>query len=347
MRAVRYDGQGVRLTLDALPPQPAPGEALVKISRIALTPADAAAAAPPSSFRGTLGSHFIGVVKQINLPADAPPVMAARAGWTGKRVTMSPAIACASCDLCRHGLSAHCRTRKVLGIFEYDGCCTELISVPLSGLCEVPTSVSDDAAVFAPTLASALHAANMLRGEHNSFITLLGDNLLALLTAQTLARMNKSVRLLTAKPDRQRLCERWGIKHRAPEEPGRRQDQDVVVDCTGTSAGLRLSLQLVRPRGIVLLKSPLASMPYPAGRPMPDVLPGSAWDKSIDLTPVIANEIQIMGSRDGPVPDALRMLSEKAIDVESLLSKRLKLDAAAEGLRLITTGDAPVVVLDT
>lgn len=344
MRALRCDGRSVRLATDAPEPAPAPGEALVRISRMLVGPSDAAAA--ERGFSGILGSQFVGVIKQINLPADVGPVLAARKGWAGKRVTASPTIACGSCDLCHRGLSAHCRARTVMGVHGRDGCFADLVRVPLSSLCLVPDSVKDDDAVFAHALSGALHAAHMLRSEGASFITVLGDSAAALLTAQVLARMNKTVRVLTSRPDRQRLCEKWGIKHRAMDEAGRRQDQDVVVDCTGASSGLRLALQFVRPRGTVLLKSPLALAPFPAGRPFPDVAIDSAWATPVDFTPAIVNEVQIAGSRDGPVPDALRMLSEGVIDVASLVGRRFKLNDAPEALKHAAAADALAVMLE-
>jgi threonine dehydrogenase-like Zn-dependent dehydrogenase len=130
------------------------------------------------------------------------------------------------------------------------------------------------------------------------------------------------------------------------EEPGRRQDQDVVVDCTGTSAGLRLALQLVRPRGIILLKSPLGLAPFHPGRPMADVAPDSGWAAPVDLTPAVANEVQIVGSRDGPIPDALRMLAENTIEVQTLISKRFRFQDAPAAMRLAAGGEALAVVME-
>lgn len=349
MRALRTDGQQTRFVTDAPEPTLAPGDALIKPTRLLASAADIEAARPSPDhpgFRGVLGSQFVGVVKKINLPGDAPPALRARAAMVGKRVVAPPAIPCAACDLCRGGLSAHCRARTVLGVHQRDGCFQDLFAVPAGVLCAVPDSVSDDQAVFAHALSGALHAANMLRSEHSSFITILGDSVLALLCAQVLARMNKSVRLLSARADRAGLCERWGIKSRALSEPGRRQDQDVVVDCTGSSAGLKLAMQFVRPRGMILLKNPGALAPCPAGRPMGDAPAGSPWATGVDLTPIVVNEVQVVGSRDGPIGDALRMLSEGVIDVTGLIGRRFKFDDAVAALSAASAPDALGIVID-
>lgn len=358
MRAVKSDGLSVKLLTDAPEPAPAPGEALVKVSRVLVSPADAAMAAssgatkpsPESggtrAFSGIIGGQMVGTVRKINMPADAPPTLAARKNWVGKRVVAGPNIACGACDLCRGGLATHCRSRKVMGSWERDGCMAEWCALPLASLCAVPDSVSDDLASLAVPLSSALHAANMLRAESSAYITVLGDSLLALLTAQTLARMNKSVRVLSARPDRMRLCEKWGIKHRPIDEAGRRQDQDVVVDCTGSSQGLRLALQFVRPRGIILLKAGPALAPMPAGRPLPEVDAHSAWGRPLDLTIAAVNEVQIIGSRDGPIPDALRMLSDNALDALPLITRRFPLSEAMSALAAAISPDHIGVLIE-
>lgn len=346
MRALTFDGQTLRYLPTAPEPEPGPGEALIRPTRLAIGPADVALvrAGSASGFSGVVGHQFVGVVKKINLPADAPPLLAARKGWVGKRVVASPTVSCGTCDLCRGGLPMHCRARAVMGLHGRDGCFCDFLVAPLSSLSPVPDNVPDDKAIFAHPVGAALHAAMILRNEHSSFVTVLGDSALALLTAQALARLNKHVRVLTGGTDRGRLCERWGIKHRALEEPGRRQDQDVVVDCTGSSAGLRLALQLVRPRGIILLQSPLALAPFPAGKPLAEA--GGAWGTPIDLTIAAVNEVRIFGSRDGPIADALGALSEDAIEVASLISKRFKFDEALKAMESAGAPDALGVLID-
>jgi threonine dehydrogenase-like Zn-dependent dehydrogenase len=204
------------MKLSAELPEPAcpPGEAIIRPTRLLISPADLCAAGLISGspetrpFQGVLGSQFVGIIKKINLPADAGPLLAARKSWVGRRIVGCPTHSCGSCDLCRHGLAIHCRARRVMGVFERDGCFADAFAAPLLSLSQVGDSVSDDKAVFAHVLSGALHAVNMLRGQHASFITVLGDGVLALLTAQALARMNKTVRVLSSHPERQKLCEK-------------------------------------------------------------------------------------------------------------------------------------------
>ena len=74
-------------------------------------------------------------------------------------------------------------------------------------------------------------------------------------TDAVMAKLNASVRLVGRYSEKLAVCEKWGIKHRHVDDVGRRSDQDIVVDCTGSPDGLDLALRLVRPRGTVVLKT--------------------------------------------------------------------------------------------
>jgi threonine dehydrogenase-like Zn-dependent dehydrogenase len=66
----------------------------------------------------------------------------------------------------------------------------------------------------------------------------------------------------------------------------------------------------------------------------------------VDLSPVIANEVQIVGSRDGPIPDALRMLAEDSIDVLSLVTRHYKFEDAMAAMQAAAGGESLAVVVD-
>lgn len=340
MRAVRSDGEFLRIVTDAPDPAVGLGEAMVHPTRVLATAADVG-----GKWAGVIGHQFVGVVKALNIPSDAPPLMAARRSLLNKRVVGSPVIVCTNCDMCRAGLPGHCRARRVMGLAARDGCFADLFSIPAMNLVEVPTGLSDDQAVFSQIAASAVQAGRMLRAANKPYISVLGDSALAVATAQYLARQSKGTRLLFTVPERGRLCERLGLKCRAIEEPGRRQDQDVIVDCTGTAAGLRLALQFVRPRGIVLIKSAAAGVPFPPGHPFPSCA-GNAWDSGVDLTPAVVNEVQILGCREAGIADGLGALTDGAIDASGLIGKRMKLDDAIAAMKAASDPGELAVLMD-
>lgn len=301
-RALIHDGNAVFLSTWHPEPTPLPGEAVIRPTRLAIAALDRQAVHPPGNHRGVLGHEFVGMVESVN--GDDPRRLA------GKRVVGSINTICGECDLCLRGLSAHCRTRTLLGLHGRDGCFADAFALPCRNLELVPDGVDDDHAVFAHSLASAIQAVRQLTIEGKPYITVLGDGPLGLLCVQLMARLNASVRLIGRHHAKLAICEKWGIKHRHVDDIGRRADQDIVVDCTGSPDGLALSMQLVRPRGKVLLKS----------------LHGPA--PTIELSPIVNNEIELIGSHFGPIGEAVAMLARREIDVVSLIAKRVNFDKA-------------------
>lgn len=331
MRAIRFDGAHVYLDPKAPAPAPGPGEALIRPTRVGIAAFETRLAAGGVALRDaalpmTLGHQFVGVVEKLHDSADRE----LRKKWEGKRVVGSVSIVCGRCDLCRAGLSAHCRSRRILGASNWDGCFAERFILPVRNLVEAPAAVDDDHAVFAEPLAAAMHAAQMVRVEGKTYVTVLGDSTGGLLAAQVLAKLNASVRLLGSRPEKFTLCERWGIKHRHISEVGRRADQDVVVECTGTAVGLDLALHLVRPRGKIVLRWALN------GRDGGFFGPGTAAAVPLDM--IVANEIEVLGARCGSIADAVAALSQGRIDVLPLITRRAKF---ADGVQAIQAAGEP------
>lgn len=341
MRALRYEpapAPGLaRLVADAAVPVPPPGEALIRPLKMGVSAADLrlARGLAPAHERPagpiTLGHEFVGIVEKA---AGAPGREKRARDLQGKRVVGSINIVCGRCDRCRAGLSNHCRERAVLGLRGRDGCFADCFRLPITNLHPVPAGIDDDHAVFAEPLAAALHAAQQVRLEGKPYVTVLGDGRIGLLCAQLMAKLNASVRLVGRHESKLALCEKWAIKHRPANEIGRRADQDVVIDCTGTASGLELAMQLVRPRGKILVKGV-----YAGGD-------GGGRDGTLDLSPIVENEIELIGSRCGSVPDALAVLARGEVDVLSLITRRFRLDDAIEALKFAARPETVHVLIE-
>lgn len=343
MRALRFDGQAVSLDRSWREPQCAPGEAVVRPTLTGVCSSDTEIARGMTTFAGVMGHEFVGVVESVNVPDDAPQHLRDKKSLVGKRVVGSINIVCGQCDMCKRGLSTHCRHRSVLGVSGRDGVIAERFAIPLTNLYAVPVGVDDDHAVFAEPLAAALHASQMFKAEGKPYITVLGDGKLGLLVVQVMARLNASVRLLGRHPEKFGLCERWGIKHRHIDEAGRRQDQDIVVDCTGSADGLITAMAMVRPRGTIVLKSPISPVRIPVGAPVPGAN-HPKWSQPVNLAPLVINEIQLVGSRCGSIPDALAALEKKLVHVTPLITRRGPLDEAATLVEAAARGNIKVLI---
>lgn len=289
-------------------------EAVLKVSRALATSADALAAKATSS--GAVCGHLgVGVVESV----PTSPELHAR--WAGRRVVWNPVSACARCDRCKAGLSAHCESRRVLGFGSRPGCLASHAHLPVRDLVEVPARIDDDRACFAGLVGAVLQLGHAVRLDAKTYVTVLGDGPVGLLAAQVLAGRNASVRLLGRHERRFSLAERWGVKHRHESEVGRRQDQDLVIDCSGSPSGLALAARLARPRGVLVVKGP------PDGSAMPDE---GLWPA--DLAPIILRELTIRPVSTLNVREGLEAIVSGGVDVLPLISKRFELAQAREAL---------------
>jgi threonine dehydrogenase-like Zn-dependent dehydrogenase len=333
LQALVFDGQQARVQPNYADPKPAAGEAVIRPVRMGVCATDIELCRGYMGFKGVLGHEFVGVVEEVN----ARDTKTAK-GWVGKRVVGTINCVCGKCDMCKAGLREHCRNRTVLGIAGRDGCFAQHFTLPLQNLLAVPDAIDNDHAVFTEPLAAAYQIVRQLTIEGRPFITVLGDGRLGLLCAQVMSQLNATVRLVGKHPEKLALCEKWRVKHRLLEEVGLRADQDIVVDCTGSSSGLPAAMKMVRPRGTIVMKTTVA--PPGVGNP------AAARNELVDLSPLVVNEIQLIGSRCGPFGEALAALGSQKIDVLSLISRRMKLSEAAEALRAASSAGVIKVLLE-
>ncbi|MBA2707347.1 MAG: alcohol dehydrogenase catalytic domain-containing protein [Gemmatimonadaceae bacterium] len=315
MRALVFDN-GLSFQPRYAEPSEAAGDTLVRVRQAGICATDLEITRGYMGFRGILGHEFVGEV-----------VQSPEKQLIGQRVVGEINVVCGRCDLCVAGLSSHCRNRSVLGILNHDGAFAEFVRLAAGNLHAVPASVDDDQAVFVEPLAAAYQVLKQVKVDARNWVTVLGDGRLGLLVAQVLRNAGCPIRVVGKHAGKLALCEKWSIRARALEEVTPRRDQDVVVDCTGSAAGLELAMAMVRPRGTIVLKSTAAAA------------------KPINLAPLVIDEITVVGSRCGPFREAIRGLAEKSVDVTSLIHRRMKLDQGVEAMELAGRGGVLKVLL--
>lgn len=343
VRALRSTRGQIHLDPRSPDPIAGAGDAIVRVLRAAISPLDLAVVQGHIPHEGVLGHEFVGIVERI----EGDPGDPSRA-LIGKRVVGQPEIVCAACDLCRAGLSRHCRSGRMLGIGSWPGVIAERIAIPARNLVPIPDTLDADAAVLAEPLCCAMHAAQIVRIVGKTYVTVLGEDAHALLMAQVMARENASVRVLGDRPERLGIAEKWGVKHRHAAEVGRRADQDVVVCSSPDAAMLDLAMGLVRPRGKIVLRG----MPGDASRWRGEDQAGHGGGEgggqrgALDLSPIITNELEVIGARGGRIADAIAALESKRYDVGSLVTRRFKLADAVAAMRAASEPDAMKIVVE-
>jgi threonine dehydrogenase-like Zn-dependent dehydrogenase len=197
----------------------------------------------------------------------------------------------------------------VLGIKQRDGVFAEYANLPLANLHRVPDSISDEMAVFAEPLAAALEIQQQVQIHPDDRILLIGAGRLGQLIAQTLVLTGADLRVLARHTLQKQLLSGRGIKLITEDEiqPWR---WDVVVEATGSSAGFELARKAVRPRGTFVLKSTYKG------------------DMTLNLSSLVVDEINLVGSRCGPFAPALRLMEQKLVDPSVLIAAEFPLGQA-------------------
>src|SRR5262249_11620676 len=165
---------------------------------------------------------------------------------------------CGTCDYCRKDLPNHCPERRVLGILNHDGAFAERVSVPQANLHPVPDEISTREAVFTEPLAAAFQLPAQISVSPGQQVVVLGDGRLGNLCAQVLARQGSHVTVVGKHDRKLALLRKLGLRTLLLNELETKHFADAVVDCTGSPTGLATALDLVKPRGTIVLKTTVA-----------------------------------------------------------------------------------------
>ncbi len=308
MKALRVTDRTVHLADISRPATD--GEALVRVTRSGICNTDLEIARGYAGFNGTIGHEFVGVVEVC---ADSPDL-------AGRRVVGEINAGCGKCDLCITGDQRHCPTRTVLGIHGRDGAHAEFLTLPSRNLIAVPEAVSDDAAVFAEPLAAAYGIAEQVEIGPDTRVAVLGDGKLGLLCSMTARLQAETVLLIGKHLEKMSIVERLGIETFCLGKgslPTRRFD--VVIEASGSESGFSTALEIIKPRGKIVLKSTFHG--------------AAKWETSR----VVVDEISIIGSRCGRLAPAVELLASNRVKVDDLISEVYRLEDGVDAMKLAGT----------
>jgi len=301
VRALHLAAGRLRLRTDHPRPDPAPGEALIRVTRSGICDTDLQLARGYMGFEGVPGHEFVGVVEAAPEPR-----------WIGRRVVGEINAGCGRCPRCEAGDPRHCPDRTVLGIQGRDGAHAEYLTLPAGNLHAVPDDVPDEAAVFTEPLAAACRILEQRPVDDGEPVVVLGDGKLGLLAAAVLHDAGARVTLVGRHPEKRALVQALAGGVEATGHPVADGSAALVVDATGRAAGLAAALRAVRPEGTVVLKTTVAA------------------EHRLDLAPAVVDEVTILGSRCGRFEPALALL--RRLDPTPLIDEELPLARGVEAM---------------
>lgn len=301
MHAAFYDGKEIKY--DDNYPDPKPGESLVRVSLAGICGTDLEILDGYMAYIGVLGHEFVGVVEQSQ-----------NRDLVGKRVVGEINAGCKKCDSCKKGMQRHCPNRTVLGILKRDGAFAQLLSLPEENLHLIPENISDEQAVFVEPLAAAFEIKEQVSLENNWKVAVVGDGRLAQMICQVIKLTCTNVTCFGRHKSKLTHLEKFDITTKIGIESSDEQSYDLVVEVTGSNSGFRDTMKIVRPRGIVILKSTIASR------------------ENLDLTPTVVNEITLVGSRCGLFKPAIDALATGIVSVDSMIDSTFPLEKFSQAI---------------
>ncbi|MEW6128408.1 MAG: alcohol dehydrogenase catalytic domain-containing protein [Acidobacteriota bacterium] len=325
MKALNFDGK-LRLIKDA-PISRYPDEALVKVICAGICNTDLEIVKGYAGFQGILGHEFVGCV------VESPETE-----FVGKRVVGEINAGCGKCELCLAHDSRHCADRTVLGIKNRNGAFAEYLSLPVQNLLMVPESISNEEAVFVEPFAAACQITEQVEINPETKVAIIGDGKLAQLIARALFFTGCELTVIGKHLNKLSLLKNYATQYFIYEESKDNVGEllkvnlgesfDVVVEATGSATGLPFAIQIVKPKGTIVLKST------------------HHQKTTIDMSAVVVNEIKIIGSRCGRFQKAIEVMTDFRVDFKSLISKKFPMDAGIEAFQAASQADVMKVIIE-
>jgi L-iditol 2-dehydrogenase len=345
MRVVRfYAPQDVRVE-DAPEPMAGPGDLLIRVRNCSICGTDAKiwrSGHPNLSPPRVLGHEVAGEVVALGEGVS---------GWSeGDRVQVIAAIPDGSCYECRRGWMTVCFNLELIG-YQYDGGFAELMRVPakvlaVDGVNRVPEGLSFAEASVAEPLACVINGQKHANVGEGDTVAVVGAGPIGCMHVR-LARARGAARVFLIELSQQRLEMAAALV--APDEA-------IGADATDTVDTVR---RLTDGRGADVIIVAAASgkaqedglqMAARGGRVsffggLPKDKPTITCDSNI----VHYREVSIVGANSSS-PDhnkqALELIASEAVPVADLITHRLPLEQAIEGIHRVTRGEAIKVTIE-
>ena len=295
MKALVFDDK-LKLDLNYPMPKIKDNEVLIKTSMVGICNTDYEITKGYMGYKGVLGHEFVGVVSEVGANCDKNLI--------GKRVVGEINCACNDCEMCHKNLQRHCPNRSTLGIWQKDGCFSEYFTLPKENVLTISDNIDDITATFCEPLAAAYEILEQIHIKPDDKVAILGDGKLGLCISLIFKAMNVDYTHIGKHLDKLEISKNLGAKIKLVSELDEKDMKsfDVVVEATGSTGGFETSASLVKPRGILVLKSTIVAR------------------EGLNLASIVVDEITIQGSRCGQFKPVLRLLEDKRIDVSPLVS---------------------------
>jgi 2-desacetyl-2-hydroxyethyl bacteriochlorophyllide A dehydrogenase len=275
--------------------------------------------AQPATVGAVLGHEFVGVIREVGADVTSRP---------GARVAVAPNVSCGQCVWCRRGLRNQCENFTTHGIY-IDGGLAPYVVVPARNCFPISPRLPVHIAALTEPLSTVVNGAQLADVFPGEFAAVIGAGPVGLMFTALFKLSGATVIVLEPAEERARLASVMGAdlvvdpanedaaKHVVDETDG--LGADVVIDAVGSQ--LSTALELVRKAGRIVLFG------------MNDKARAE-----IAQVKITRDELRLIGSFVGQdvFPTAIRLLEQGRLDLEALVTHRVRLEelpAAVEEFR--------------
>ncbi len=277
-----------------------------------------------------LGHEFVGIVAETG--TDVKSLR------PGDRVVVEPNVACGACGWCHRGLVSHCEHFTSHGIF-IDGGLAPQVAVTSRACHRISHSVPAHLAALAEPLSCVVNGTRLAATHPGETVVVVGAGPIGLLFCAVLDLAGATVVAVEPSPLRRSLALTMGavaaLDPETEEVHGRVLDltggfgADVTIDATGTEMGT--CLDLVRKGGrVVLFGIDTHARTY------------------VSQARITRDELQVLGAYVGRnvFPGAIRLLEQGRLDLEPVVTHRVRLEQLPAALERLRAGKAAKVVVE-
>lgn len=322
MRVLYMQEPGVLKVQEAQMPALVPGQALIKIELCGICGSDLTA------YRGVnptmrypidgLGHEGVGVIEAIG-END-------RGFKAGDRVALEPYVPCGHCHMCAEGRFNNCADIRVCGVHK-SGMMAEYFLHPVNLLYKLPDDLSFCHAALVEPFTIGLHGATRARVKAGEHVVVFGAGVIGLMAAFACINYGATPILVDVIWKRLDDAKELGVPCIYNSKEGDLEGYlrevtdgklpEAMIDCTGAPAILGKMHDYVCHGGRIAL----------VGWPHDPV--------TINTVRLTQKEIDICPSRNSNAkfPEAIRLIHEKKLPAEGLITKTVELEEVEETIK--------------
>lgn len=297
-------------------PAPKDNEILIQVKRIGVCDSDIHVyhgRHPYTSYPVVQGHEVSGVVTKVGRHV--------KGFRTGEKVTFLPQVTCGACYPCTHGMVNICTSLKVMG-FQTSGAAQDFFAVPESLAVHLDDSVSFELGAMVEPLAVAVHALSRAGEIAGKRLVVLGAGTIGNLVGQTAKGLGAAEVMIADLSDyRLELAKKCSIDCAINTKKESLADAinahygeakaDAILECIGAEETMSLAVENARKGSAIVVVGVFGKKPQ------------------VDLGLVQDRELSLHGTlmyqrRD--YETAIRLLREKKVDCERLITNRFRLE---------------------